>query len=224
MFAQDVFTAIPERLRISGALRYNVASYKSRAANAPIGSSGRPLFPDDSARFSAFSGRIGAVLNVGGGFDIAVKYARGFRAPNTTDLGIIGLVGTGFEVDAGPRRQPAAASSARRPAATLYQRAFRSRGLGRRQPTALISACATVSKRGSFEVTGFTSKLKDVYFDQALVLAAGRGRNSSSAANKSLRRTRTDWCLSPPPPVRCWCASTLTTRVSTESNSTPRRC
>jgi len=45
------------------------------------------------------SGRIGAVVNVGGGFDIGAKYARGFRAPNTTDLGIIGLVGTGFEVN-----------------------------------------------------------------------------------------------------------------------------
>jgi hypothetical protein len=37
---------------------------------------------------------------LGRGFDVAGKYARGFRAPNTTDLGIIGLVGTGFEVDA----------------------------------------------------------------------------------------------------------------------------
>ena len=39
-------------------------------------------------------------MNVGGGFDMPAKYTRGFRAPNTTDLGIIGLVGTGFEVDA----------------------------------------------------------------------------------------------------------------------------
>ena len=97
-FAQDVFTAIPDRLRISGALRYNVASYQARAADAPV-VGGRPLFPDDSERFGAFSGRIGAVINIGGGFDIAAKYARGFRAPNTTDLGIVGLVGTGFEVN-----------------------------------------------------------------------------------------------------------------------------
>ncbi len=58
------------------------------------------MFPDDSARFSALSGRIGGVVNLGGGLDIAAKYTRGFRAPNTTDLGIIGLVGAGFEVDA----------------------------------------------------------------------------------------------------------------------------
>jgi hypothetical protein len=99
-FVQNVFTAIPDRLRVSGSLRYSVASYKSEARNAPLGSDGVPLFRDDSARFDAVSGRIGAVLNLGKGFDIAAKYARGFRAPNTTALGIIGLVGTGFEVDA----------------------------------------------------------------------------------------------------------------------------
>ena len=84
---------IPDRLRINGALRYSVASYKSRASNAELGPGGVPLFPDDSQRFSAFSGRIGAVVNVTGGFDIAGKYTRGFRAPNTTDLGIIGSGG-----------------------------------------------------------------------------------------------------------------------------------
>ena len=97
-FAQDSFTAIPDRLRLSGAVRYSVASYHARAADAPVVGS-RPLFPDDSERFGAFSGRIGAVINVSGGSDVAAKYARGFRAPNTTDLGIVGLVGTGFEVN-----------------------------------------------------------------------------------------------------------------------------
>ena len=99
-FAQDNFTVMPERLQVNGALRYSVASYESRASNSQPGPDGLPLFPDDSQRFSALSGRIGAVVRVVGGFDIAAKYTRGFRAPNTTDLGIIGLVGNGFEVDA----------------------------------------------------------------------------------------------------------------------------
>src|SRR5688572_20946655 len=43
-FAQDNFTAIPDRLRLNGAIRYSVASYVSRAANAEPGSDGRPLF------------------------------------------------------------------------------------------------------------------------------------------------------------------------------------
>ena len=82
-------------------MRYSVASYRSRASNAALGPDGRPLFPDDSQRFGAFSGRIGAVVKVTGGFDIAAKYTRGFRAPNATDLGILGLAGVGFEVNAG---------------------------------------------------------------------------------------------------------------------------
>jgi outer membrane receptor protein involved in Fe transport len=171
-FAQDVFTVIPDRLRLSGALRYNVASYQSKAANAPIGSNGRPLFPDDSARFDAFSGRVGMVLNIGHGFDIAAKYARGFRAPNTTDLGIIGFVGTGFEVDAttagalggfiGSTADNTAVSTGI-PVTRLVPEISDSFDLIIRFTSARFAA----------ELTGFTNKLNGVYFDQALVLPPG---------------------------------------------------
>ena len=170
-FVQDVFNAIPDRLRISGALRYSVASYRSRAANAPV-VNGRPLFPDDSGRFGSFSGRAGAVVTLGGGFDLAVKYARGFRAPNTTDLGIIGLVGTGFEVDA-----TTAAGLGGFIGSTSGADAVSS-GI----PVTRLEAETTDSfdfslrfthKRGNFEATAFTSKLNNAYFDQALVLPPG---------------------------------------------------
>lgn len=170
-FAQDVFTAIPDRLHLSGAVRYSVASYKARAADAPV-VGGRPLFPDDSERFAAMSGRIGAVFNLGGGFDIAAKYARGFRAPNTTDLGIVGLVGTGFEVNS----QTAAslggfigttagsdAVSSGIPITRLAPETSDNFDLGLRY----------TSNRFTAELTGFTNKLNDVYFDQALILPAG---------------------------------------------------
>lgn len=172
VFVQDTFTAIPERLRISGALRYSVASYKSEAANALLGPAGRPLFPDDSARFDAFSGRIGAVVNVGGGFDIAAKYTRGFRAPNTTDLGILGLVGTGFEVDATTAAglggfigtsAGADAVSSGIPVSRLSPETSDNFDLSLRYTHSRIRA----------ELTGFTNKLNGVYFDQALVLPPG---------------------------------------------------
>jgi outer membrane receptor protein involved in Fe transport len=171
-FAQDVLTAIPDRLRLSGALRYNVASYKSRAANAPLAANGRPLFPDDSARFNAFSGRIGAVVTVGGGFDIAGKYTRGFRAPNTTDLGIIGLVGTGFEVDA------ATAASLGGFIGTTAGTDAVSSGipvtrLGPEKSDSFDLSLRYTHARFRAELTGFTNKLNDVYFDQALVLPPG---------------------------------------------------
>ena len=170
-FAQDVFTAIPDRLHLSGAVRYSVASYRARAADAPLVNYVR-LFPDDSERFAAFSGRIGAVINVGGGFDIAAKYARGFRAPNTTDLGIVGLVGTGFEVNS-----QTAISLGGFVGTTAGSDAVSS-GIPITRLTPEISDNFDLSLRYTgrhfaAELTGFTNKLNDVYFDQALILPAG---------------------------------------------------
>ncbi len=170
-FAQDVFTAIPDRLRLSGALRYSVASYKSRAANAPV-VGGRPLFPDDSARFDAFSGRVGAVVTVGGGFDIAGKYTRGFRAPNTTDLGIIGLVGTGFEVDAATAAQLGGFIGTTAGADAVSSGIPVTR-LGPEKSDSFDLSLRYTHARFRAELTGFTNKLQDVYFDQALVLPPG---------------------------------------------------
>lgn len=97
LYVQDVFEAVPERLRLSGSLRYNVASYRSRASDAPV-VGGTPLFPDDSARFEDFSGRIGMTVTPLTGLNFAINYSRGFRAPNITSLGGLGLVGVGFQV------------------------------------------------------------------------------------------------------------------------------
>ena len=171
-YVQDNITAIPDRLQINAALRYNVASYISRASNAEPGPGGVPLFPDDSARFSAFSGRVGAVVNVGGGFDIAGRYSRGFRAPNTTDLGIIGLVGTGFEVDA-------ATAAARggfvgtTSGSDAVSTGIPVERLGPESSDSFDLSFRYTSNRFSAEATGFTTKLNNVYFDQALVLPAG---------------------------------------------------
>ena len=170
-FAQDVYTAVPERLRLSGALRYSVASYKSRAENAPV-VNGRPLFPDDSARFDALSGRIGAVVTVGRGFDIAGKYTRGFRAPNTTDLGIIGLVGTGFEVDAATAAQLGGFIGTTAGADAVNSGIPVTRLAPEKTDSFDLSVRYT-HPRFRAELTGFTNKLQDVYFDQALILPPG---------------------------------------------------
>ena len=97
VYVQDAFVAVPERLRLTGALRYNVGSYRSRSVNSPL-VNGDPLFPDDSLRVADFSGRVGAVATLVKGFNVALNYSRGFRAPNITSLGSTGLVGVGFQV------------------------------------------------------------------------------------------------------------------------------
>src|SRR3989441_2737917 len=97
-YVQDVYEAIPNKLRFSGALRFNRASYQSRAANSPL-VGGKPLWPDDSLQAHDFSGRIGFVATPAKHVSIAFNYSRGFRAPNITDLGTLGLTGDGFEAD-----------------------------------------------------------------------------------------------------------------------------
>jgi outer membrane receptor protein involved in Fe transport len=98
VYVQNAWEAIPEKLRFSGALRYNIASYRARAADSPI-VNGRTLWNDDSLRVGNFSGRIGAVVIPYEGFYITFNYSRGFRTPSITDLGTLGLIGNGFEVD-----------------------------------------------------------------------------------------------------------------------------
>ncbi|MBA3769689.1 MAG: TonB-dependent receptor [Blastocatellia bacterium] len=97
IYIQDIWDAIPEGLRLSGSIRYNVANYKSRASESPI-VAGRRLFPEDSARFADFSGRLGASVTIVKPLIAAFNFSRGFRAPNITSLGGLGLVGVGFQV------------------------------------------------------------------------------------------------------------------------------
>ena len=97
LYVQDAHELIGKRLRLSGALRYNIASYRSRASNSPL-VNGQPLFPDDSLRVADLSGRIGAVATLTDGVNLAFNYSHGFRSPNITNLGSLGLVGVGFQV------------------------------------------------------------------------------------------------------------------------------
>lgn len=98
IFIQNAWEAIPDRLRITGALRYSAAFYKARAEDAPV-VNGFRLWQDDSLRVGDFSGRIGSVITIADGVRIALNYSRGFRYPSMTDLGTLGLTGDGFEVD-----------------------------------------------------------------------------------------------------------------------------
>ena len=98
VYFQDVFDAIRDKLRFSGALRFSHASYESRASNSPL-VGGKPLWPDDNLTAQDLSGRFGMVITPVRSVNIAFNYSRGFRAPNITDLGTLGLTGDGFEAD-----------------------------------------------------------------------------------------------------------------------------
>ena len=98
IFFQDQWDAVPNRLRITGALRYSGVKYKVQASDSPL-VGGQPLWSNDELTVSNFSGRIGAVVRASNEFRIAFNYGRGFRYPSMTDLGTLGLTGDGFEVD-----------------------------------------------------------------------------------------------------------------------------
>ncbi len=100
VFVQDVWEVIPNKLRLTGNLRYSAASYDSKEADAPI-VDGVRLWPDDSLRVANVNFRVGAVVTPFEGFSLFGNVGSGFRAPHMTDLGALGLVGTGFEVSAG---------------------------------------------------------------------------------------------------------------------------
>jgi outer membrane receptor protein involved in Fe transport len=99
IYAQDVFEVIPDKVRLTGNIRYGGASYRARAEDSPV-VGGEPLWPDDSLRVFDFSFRVGAVVTPFEGLNLVANVGRGFRAPHITDLGTLGLTGSGFEVAA----------------------------------------------------------------------------------------------------------------------------
>ena len=95
LFVQEVWA--PERarrVRLSGALRFGGASYRSRAGQSPL-VGGRPLWPNDSLAANALSGRAGVTAHAAESLFLHANYSRGFRAPSMTDLGTLGIQGNG---------------------------------------------------------------------------------------------------------------------------------
>lgn len=97
LYIQDVWEAIPNRLRLMANARYSAASYRARATDSPV-VGGERLWTDDALQVSSFTFRAGAVLTPLEGLSLMANVGRGFRAPHMTDLGSLGLVGTGYEV------------------------------------------------------------------------------------------------------------------------------
>lgn len=97
IYLQDVWQAIPEKLQFVGAVRYSAASYRARAADSPILP---PLWPDDALRTSDVTFRAAVLATPVHWVSFYGNFSRGFRAPHITDLGTLGLTGSGFEVAA----------------------------------------------------------------------------------------------------------------------------
>ena len=61
---------------------------------------GQPLWPDDQLDATGVAFRTGVSASVTDTWSVSANLSRGFRAPHITDLGTLGLTGSGFEVAA----------------------------------------------------------------------------------------------------------------------------
>jgi len=97
LFAQLTIDAVPDKLSVVAAARFGFTSYAAHQSDAPV-VNGRPLWPDDS--FSSKSGtfRLGAAFRATNELTFSTAVSSGYRAPHMTDLGTLGLTGSGFEV------------------------------------------------------------------------------------------------------------------------------
>jgi len=171
VFAQDSYDVVPGRVRLTGAVRYHVASYRADAADSPV-VNGKRLFPSDSLRVSDVSGRAGIVVTPVDNLHVAFNYSRGFRAPSITDLGTLGLTGDGFEVAA-----PDVAALGGTVGSTADDKAVSTgipvEQLGSETTDNVDLSVRYDTSRVDFEVTGFIVNFNDTITKQSLILPAG---------------------------------------------------
>lgn len=98
LFAQDMIEVVPGRLRAVGGVRYSRFHYRQFAAKNPVLAGGVPSVPDFSTSIDDVTFNTGVLLQAAHFLNFTANVSRGFRAPNATDFGSIGLTSNGFEV------------------------------------------------------------------------------------------------------------------------------
>lgn len=171
VYAQSAFEAVPDRLRLSGALRYGGARYTARAEDSPVVGAG-PLWPDDELSAWGTTFRAAAVATPDDRWAILGSISRGFRAPHMTDLGTLGLTGSGFEVAAPDVAGLGASVGSTADAAAV------STGLAVEQvgpETSLQYEGSVRYRRGTWraELSVFVNNIHDNIQKQALILPGG---------------------------------------------------
>ena len=103
IYVQGAFDAVPDTVRLVGAMRVGGARYRAKASAAPV-VNGVPLWPDDALNAAGVGFRAAVVVVPTKDWTLTGLVSRGFRAPHMTDLGTLGLTGAGFEVAAADLR------------------------------------------------------------------------------------------------------------------------
>lgn len=98
LFAQDVVGIVPGRLTGTFGVRYSRFGYRQVPDDNPRGANNLIIVPEFRTGFGDTTFNIGGVLSVTRNLNLTASVSRGFRAPNVSDFGAIGISGNGFEI------------------------------------------------------------------------------------------------------------------------------
>jgi outer membrane receptor protein involved in Fe transport len=98
LFAQDVVDLIPHRLSGTFGVRYSNFRYSQSPHNNPLNANGETTVPPFRTSIGDTTFNTGLVFSVNEHLNLTANISRGFRAPNVSDLGAIGLSTLGFEI------------------------------------------------------------------------------------------------------------------------------
>ncbi len=170
-YLQDIFEIVPAKLRLVGNLRYAAASYRVSAADSPI-VSGKRLWPDDTLHVRSVTFRGGVLATPLAGFSFFGNVSRGFRAPHMTDLGTLGLTGSGFEV-AAPDVQGRGATVGTTASVGAVSTGLPVEQVGPETSLNYEVGARYRTKRVATEFSFFVNDIKNAISKQALILPPG---------------------------------------------------
>jgi len=171
VYTRAAFDAVPDTVRLVGSIRVGGARYEANASDSPL-VGGFPLWPNDSLSATGVGFRAAVVVTPNANWMFSGLVSRGFRAPHMTDLGTLGLTGSGFEVAA-----PDVANMNATVGSTADASAVSTReAVAQVTPETSLNVEGTAAYRNSrfrSELTVFVNRIHDNMQKQALILPAG---------------------------------------------------
>jgi outer membrane receptor protein involved in Fe transport len=98
IFAQDIFSLVPQRLTAHLGVRYSLFNYNQSSIDNPLDAAGKPTVPDVEENLDDVTFNTGLTFNINSHINLTGNVSRGFRAPNVNDFAATGLSGLGFEI------------------------------------------------------------------------------------------------------------------------------
>lgn len=98
LFAQNIVNFIPQKLTGTFGLRYSRFSYSQSPGKNPLLANGEPSVPSFKTNLGDVTFNAGFVYSINEHLNLTASFSRGFRAPNVSDFGAVGITGIGFEI------------------------------------------------------------------------------------------------------------------------------